>query len=203
MVMLRAAVAFCLLLVPVWSLPAATLDLAKAVVVAPQGLSARQNKAVTMLVEEVEKRTRIRWPVVRMAPRTEAPTISIALGKRAAEGYSIRVQQRRVVITGNDSRGVLFGVGRLLRELRMQRGRVFVADDLNVTTAPKHPLRGHQLGYRPKTNSYDGWSLPSWEQYIRDLAVFGTNAIELIPPRSDDRIGLGPDGRSRRSGRHR
>ena len=25
-----------------------------------------------------------------------------------------------------------------------------------------------------------------WEQYIRDLAVFGTNAIELIPPRSDD-----------------
>src|SRR5262249_5774504 len=26
----------------------------------------------------------------------------------------------------------------------------------------------------------------TWEQYIRDLAVFGTNAIELIPPRSDD-----------------
>ena len=25
-----------------------------------------------------------------------------------------------------------------------------------------------------------------FEQYIRDLAVFGTNAIELIPPRSDD-----------------
>jgi hypothetical protein len=25
-----------------------------------------------------------------------------------------------------------------------------------------------------------------WEQYIRDLAVFGANAVELIPPRSDD-----------------
>ena len=25
-----------------------------------------------------------------------------------------------------------------------------------------------------------------WESYIRDLAVFGANAIELIPPRSDD-----------------
>jgi hypothetical protein len=25
-----------------------------------------------------------------------------------------------------------------------------------------------------------------WEQYIRDLVVFGCNAIELIPPRSDD-----------------
>src|SRR5207253_7757394 len=36
------------------------------------------------------------------------------------------------------------------------------------------------------TNSYDGWDLRLWEQYYRDLAVFGTNAVELIPPRSDD-----------------
>ena len=42
------------------------------------------------------------------------------------------------------------------------------------------------MTYRPKTNSYDGWSVPVWEQYLRDLAVFGTNAVELIPPRSDD-----------------
>ena len=57
---------------------------------------------------------------------------------------------------------------------------------LSIATAPKFPLRGHQLGYRPKTNSYDAWSVPMWDQYIRDLAVFGTNAIELMPPRSDD-----------------
>ena len=57
---------------------------------------------------------------------------------------------------------------------------------LKISTAPKYSLRGHQLGYRPKTNSYDGWNVAMWEQYIRDLAVFGTNAIELIPPRSDD-----------------
>jgi hypothetical protein len=25
-----------------------------------------------------------------------------------------------------------------------------------------------------------------WEQYIRDLAVFGANAVELVPPRTDD-----------------
>ena len=57
---------------------------------------------------------------------------------------------------------------------------------LNLASAPKYPLRGHQLGYRPKTNSYDAWDLPQWERYIRELALFGTNAIELIPPRSDD-----------------
>ena len=57
---------------------------------------------------------------------------------------------------------------------------------LNLASAPRYPLRGHQLGYRPKTNSYDAWDVAQWEQYIRDLAVFGNNAIELIPPRSDD-----------------
>ena len=56
----------------------------------------------------------------------------------------------------------------------------------SLTPARTYPLRGHQLGYRPKTNSYDGWDLPQWERYIRDLAIFGTNAVELIPPRSDD-----------------
>src|SRR5262249_28294215 len=75
---------------------------------------------------------------------------------------------------------------RLLRELHMTRGRISLPVPLDITTAPKYPLRGHQLGYRPKTNSYDGWNLAQWEQYIRDLAVFGTNAVELIPPRSDD-----------------
>jgi hypothetical protein len=68
----------------------------------------------------------------------------------------------------------------------MTRGGVTLAEGLDLATAPRYPLRGHQLGYRPKTNSYDGWTLPLWEQYFRDLAVFGTNAIELIPPRSDD-----------------
>jgi hypothetical protein len=70
--------------------------------------------------------------------------------------------------------------------LRMAPGKVAMAEWLNLTSAPRYPLRGHQLGYRPKTNSYDAWDLPQWERYIRDLAVFGTNAIELIPPRSDD-----------------
>ncbi|HKB00668.1 MAG TPA: hypothetical protein VKD90_00550, partial [Gemmataceae bacterium] len=36
------------------------------------------------------------------------------------------------------------------------------------------------------TNSYDGWTVVMWEQYVRDLVVFGCNAVELIPPRSDD-----------------
>ena len=77
-------------------------------------------------------------------------------------------------------------MGRLLRALRDDARPRALPERLNLTSAPRYPLRGHQLGYRPKTNSYDAWDLAQWERYIRELAVFGTNAIELIPPRSDD-----------------
>jgi glycosyl hydrolase family 20 len=156
------------------------LDLSTAVVV-----SRNEQKAVAMLVDEVEKRTGIRWPVT--SSQAQGVRIEVLLQpSQPAEGYRIEAGNAWVRITGNDSRGVLFGIGRLLRELRMEKGAVSIADGWKETSAPRYPLRGHQLGYRPKTNSYDGWALPVWEQYIRDLAVFGTNAIELIPPRSDD-----------------
>ena len=185
------------------------LDLASAVVLFPEDLSGPEKKAIVMLLEEVEKRTQIRWPSATQWPSKATPVIAVgpasavktfagpyaeeflAEGRTtAAEGYRIRIKKSNeasvVFVIGNDARGVLFGVGHLLRALSMSSGKITLADDLEVTSAPKYPLRGHQLGYRPKTNSYDGWDVAQWEQYIRDLVVFGANAIELIPPRSDD-----------------
>ncbi|MGA2134905.1 MAG: hypothetical protein ABSH50_21675, partial [Bryobacteraceae bacterium] len=106
--------------------------------------------------------------------------------KGPPEGYAIRSSAHEVAISGSDSRGILFGIGRLLRELRIARGSIQLSDGFAENSAPRYPLRGHQLGYRPKSNTYDAWSVPVFEQYIRDLAVFGSNAVELIPPRSDD-----------------
>src|SRR5262245_54647974 len=167
----------------------ADLDLTRAVVVAPASFSAHENKAVLMLTEEIEKRTQIRLTRRVEPPTDSTPSIQIQRATSAGagrEGYSITVATNTVRVTGNDERGVLFGVGHLLRTLRLTKRSIAVPASLSVTTAPKYPLRGHQLGYRPKTNSYDGWTLAMWEQYIRDLAIFGTNAVELIPPRSDD-----------------
>ena len=178
---------FVLVVCCAWSLAFAQTDLTNAVVVAPPNFSGAENKAVQMLIEEVERRTQLRWQRT-----TQANGVSININRAAngarllREGYQIQTTNNAVTITGNDARGVLFGVGHLLRTLRLEKRKVTLPAPLNVTTAPKYPLRGHQLGYRPKTNSYDGWTLPMWEQYIRDLIVFGTNAIELIPPRSDD-----------------
>ncbi len=160
---------------------ARALDLTNATVVAPAG-----QKAVTVLVEEVEKRSWLRWPVSTQRGSGGPAIVIRNVGRGPAEGYAIAIENGGVRVDGNDARGVLFGVGHLLRSLQLERGRATLPDGFAIATAPQVALRGHQLGYRPKTNSYDGWDLRQWEQYIRELAVFGTNAIELIPPRSDD-----------------
>src|SRR5947207_2815482 len=100
-----------------------------------------------MLVEEVERRTQVRWPVVEAWPAEGVPVISVGpaaavegfagrhaaalaegRGEAGAEGYRIRTRMEgaapAVFVVGNDARGVLFGVGRLLRALEMRRGTI-------------------------------------------------------------------------------
>ncbi len=177
--------------------PELPLDLSKAVIQVLPPLNWRVQKAALVLVEEVEKRTRLHWQIAQETP--DVPVTVITLDQRSADeavhpadGFEIRTVSEQTVtkihIMGNDARGLLFGIGYLLRQLRMTPGQVLLPAALNITTAPHYPLRGHQLGYRDKTNAYDGWDLPQWDQYMRELAIFGTNAIELIPPRSDDRL---------------
>ena len=185
------------------------LDLSEARIYSPPGLSPREERALLVLAQEVEKRTELRLPALRTWPSIPAPmvvagTISTLSrlqghlpggipgqgGVRQAEGYALRVAQGEgapvVSIAGVDERGVMFGVGKLLRSLRMTKLRLEVPGHLEILSSPKYRLRGHQLGYRPKTNSYDGWTVALWDQYIRELALFGCNLIELIPPHSDD-----------------
>ena len=208
----RWFIRFSLILACVWSCklsPTRALDLSQAVVLSPAEAAPVERKAAVMLVEEVEKRTQLRWPIASAAPATNLPVIVVGqaawvrawAGDNAAglaasgpaeapEGFQILADTskgaRTVWVAGHDARGVMFGVGHLLRHLRMDKASVTLPDDFKLATAPKYALRGHQLGYRPKTHAYDAWDLRLWEQYIRDLAVFGCNAVELIPPRSDD-----------------
>ena len=188
---------------------AADLDLTRTVVVTPPNQSKPAAKAVRMLVEEVEARSLVRWDRAEKWPAAGTPIVVVGaadevrklldkqgmqLPKPAEqlkpEGYLIGAAADGanpiVWVAGNDPRGVLFGVGRLLRELRLGRQKVTLPEGFKEESAPTTALRGHQIGYRPKTNSYDGWTVAMWEQYVRDLAVFGCNAVELIPPRSDD-----------------
>lgn len=177
----------------------AALDFRDAVIVVPTDATAREKKAALMVAEEVAKRTQIRLPIQTNGGGRATITIgragrlkgTLAGTTAGAEGFTLASSAEgsgtaAAVVTGKDDRGMIFGAGYLLRQFRMERQKLELAGGLRVTTTPATAVRGHQLGFRPKTNSYDAWDVAMWEQYIRELAIYGTNTIELLPPRSDD-----------------
>jgi hypothetical protein len=190
-----------------WCAPsfAAGVDLSNAVVVVRPGqLPNAEKTAATVLVEELEKRTGIHlvtstsWPkgktVIAITSQSTASAWPHAIPSRVGnhlpetrpEGYRLYVEARAnapatVWVIGADPRGVLFGVGQLLRRIDWRRGAATIAPALDISTAPAYPIRGHQLGYRAQANSYDAWNVAQFEQYIRELAFFGVNSIEAIP----------------------
>src|SRR5882757_4585311 len=103
-------------------------DLTRATVVAPASFTGPERKAVALLIDSVAERSRIRWPLAAVTPGTGKPVLTIhvaaASAKLPAEGYQLRSFDNGgapgVEITGNDERGVLFGVGGLLRVLEMR-----------------------------------------------------------------------------------
>lgn len=106
-----------------------------------------------------------------------------------SEGYRIVRSSGKTLIAGRDERGCLYGMAKVLRKMALKPGFAAICDELqNISITPSFPLRGHQLAYRDKQNTCPGWDLEDFDRYIRDLAFFGTNAIEILPPRSDDRI---------------
>lgn len=162
-----------------------------------------------MLQEEVQKRTGASWDLLDNAASPPSGCL-IAVGtpselnevlpeplrKNApapaakAEAFAIRTGawqgRTTIVIAGHDARGVLFGIGMLLRKLSLSPNRAALDQPLDLRSSPQKPVRGHQLGYRAKNNTYDAWNLAQFEQQIRDLAIFGANTIQLIAPVSDD-----------------
>lgn len=177
------------------------LDLSQATIVT-QGDRAPlvAQTAATVLAEEVEKRTDLHlveantWPesgpviaLVTGSPRKLAgkkvPRVNIP---ETPEAFAIVTEDSIVWIVGTDGKGVLNGVGKLLRILKWEDGAIGLRQPVNLTTAPDDMIRGHQLGYRNTANSYDAWTPAQYDQYIRELTFFGINAIENIPLQDTD-----------------
>jgi hypothetical protein len=192
------------------------VDISDAVIVTA-GAAAHpvERQAALMLRREVHKRTGLAWEEAPAMPSDNRPAIVVANaqsmaplpgglvpseppaknGSPAPEGYVLAVNTSArpapiVCAIGNDRRGVLFAVGRLLRALELRDGKARVAADLQISTAPAYPMRGMQLGYRRLNDTLDAWDVARFAQYVRDLIIFGNNAIELIPPVSPARTGL-------------
>lgn len=142
-------------------------------------------RAAEILIEEIEKRSGIRLPLAAAAEIGRVILLDVAAdASLPKDGFRVSAEDGSVRLIGNDARGLLYAVGHFLRALQIERGQIRLPLPYETTAAPRWPLRGHQLGYRPLPNSYTGWDVPQWDQYIRELALWGANAIELLPPRT-------------------
>lgn len=186
-------------------LAAQSIDLRRAVLLLlPSLRSPMRETAPRLLSEEIVKRTGITLKTGTNWPRANSVCVAFVLsGDQALRGVPIptgtgneRPERKpegfRVVsevnpkgttlwIIGADARGILFGTGWVLRTLHMHHQRLDLPAPVDIATAPAYPIRGHQLGYRTTANSYDAWSVAQFDQYIRELAIFGANAVEGIP----------------------
>ncbi|MCX8065894.1 MAG: hypothetical protein N3G21_12105 [Candidatus Hydrogenedentes bacterium] len=167
-----------------------------------------QNTALKVLVEEIERRTAVKIKVSNRLKEGGIIVLStwrkikeVTKGKKygairefkpeehgrfSDEGYILFVDKSGdrlpiLWIIGYDHRGILFGVGKLLRIAEFCDGKVSIPHKLCLVSSPISPIRGHQLGYRARANSYDAWDVPQYEKYIRELAFFGNNSVENIP----------------------
>ncbi|HWV29937.1 MAG TPA: hypothetical protein VN038_09805 [Dyadobacter sp.] len=194
---------------------AQSIDLRNATwLISPSIASPMKETAPAVLTEEIAKRTGITLKNAADWPKGNAPVIAFALGSDKTllsrnvpagdgngpefkpEGYRIVTEtasaNKTIWIIGADARGVLFGTGYLLRHLKMSKAfmgkqLLELPEPANVASSPAYPFRGHQLGYRSTANTYDAWTVMQFDQYIRELAIFGSNAVEGIPFHEDDK----------------
>jgi hypothetical protein len=180
------------------SASAAPVDLRAAAIVIPQRPAGAgvERLAADVLREEIEKRTGLVWTTSDQWP-AQGVAVAIAVGSAPEWGASMpalamRPEAYRLVsgtregrpviwILGADARGALFGVGRLLRTLSWGRSTATLDAAVDVETSPRYDIRGHQLGYRHHSNTYDGWTEAQFDQYVREIALLGGNAVENIP----------------------
>ena len=206
---LVCVIAYAVGLMTASAVQAESLDLTKATVVVRSGdLPAAEKIAPTILTEEITRRTGVTWKVVHEWPAKADVVIAISTKAnqpawqsnvasaatsvpQKAEGFSITVIPAAsggptvVAITGQDSRGAMYGVGKLLRSVGWKSGAVSITADFQAAEAPDRAIRGHQIGYRDTANSWDAWTFEQYDQYFREMAIFGANAVENIPFQED------------------
>ena len=131
----------------------ANFDFTNSVIVTPRKLEKLEFKAITVLREEIQKRTGIQLDTVTKWPKNQQSVIAVGQKEQMKffagpysdifengqtlhkEGFRLLMKENAILVVGNDPRGVFYGIGKLLRNLYMKTGSI---------VAPKK-IRHHHL----------------------------------------------------------
>ncbi|MHA8101571.1 hypothetical protein PQG46_07005 [Aquirufa nivalisilvae] len=178
------------------------VDFSKASIAASSAIASPfKEKMIAILQEEIAIKTNLK---LSSSPQDKSPLLLLAQqNSQEVNGFtlptltkddqpSIQKEGFRLVhqqiggrdllwFIGADQRGLLFAIGEFLRTADLSKQKILFDKKYEKSSAPMYAIRGHQIGYRNTANSWDAWDFKQFERYFRDLAFFGTNAIENIP----------------------
>ena len=147
----------------------------------PVGISPRVTKAVEARLSQVRSR------VPSFAASVDGKMVVVAWGQTVdstAGSYILAETNGRVslVVQEGDEQALLAGVSRLVRELRLERRSATAQIPramrwVHNASEELWPMRGQQVSTAHYTSSLKTWS--AFHQYASELAVFGTNQIEV------------------------
>jgi hypothetical protein len=142
-------------------------------VVLPEHTDAVIRNIAGVLARQVAQRCDARVVTEGDAPLVVELAIAPGIG---AEGF--RIEDRPgggVKIVGNDARGLLYGVGKLLRTSRYDRGG-FTVGAWRGTSVPEKPVRGIYFATHFH-NFYHDAPIEEVQRYVEDVGLWGLNAL--------------------------
>ncbi len=179
------------------------LDLSKATILVSANIkSPIHETAGNVLVEEIASRTNLEldindnWDnktIIALTITGEKELYGVSVPNRSGdtlpelkkEGYRIFHESKNgkniLWISGADPRGVLYGIGKLLRTAEMKDNKISITNNIDFWSAPEYAIRGHQFGYRNTANSWDSWTVEQFDEHFREQIIFGANSFENIP----------------------
>ncbi len=138
--------------------------------------SAEAEVAAAVLLEELSAR-------LEVLPE-ETSDIKIVFLKRdelSEDEYAIEVRDNEIDFYSSGTRGFIFAIGMLLRKCELKKSSLHLLYDISGKYSPEKRIRGHQVGYRHTSNTYDAWDLEEYRRCYLDMMYFGTNTCEHIP----------------------
>jgi alpha-glucuronidase len=152
-----------------------------------------EKRAAALLIDAVTTRTGLKPTIGDPASSGHALVIGTAeshalvkeylarrkeMGKLPADGFVVSWEPgaKRWYVAGESQSGVVAGVGRLLRMIRFEEGRMSVPAT-DVSDAPRMPVRGMYLWARP--TYFTPQLADRLDRYIEEFALWGGNAISF------------------------
>ncbi len=102
-------------------------------------------------------------------------------GFSSADDFEILLNDKELEFKAPGIRGFIFGIGLFLRKSAPENGSVRLISDISGKYSPDKKIRGHQIGYRQLSNTYDAWDIEEYKKYYLDMMFFGANTCEHIP----------------------